>query len=146
MEAAAGAGRASRAVSLASLARSRNRHSASGRSGSCSVSLPRPRNRRIFSASSPPRWVGRWPRWTGGSFPSDGCSKDDFPKEWTLKINGVQCAIYQGESGFEGGITESNTEQGRAATVVFQCYWRDRIKLMTGLLGTVDYIGGQVAR
>ncbi len=73
--------------------------------------------------------------------------KDDFPKpNWTLEINSIRCAIYQGPSGTEGGLNESNSTEGRTASVVFQCYWDDRLDLIAGLIGTVDYVDGTIIR
>src|SRR5208282_5835485 len=60
----------------------------------------------------------------------------NFPKDWTLTIGGVQCGIFQAD---DDAIVESNQETGRAATVRFICNWNDRIGLIAGLLGTVDY-------
>lgn len=70
----------------------------------------------------------------------------DFPKSWLLNINGVQCGVYLGPDGTSGGITQTVGEQGRTATVVFQCYWEDLNDLIAGLVGTVDYIGGTITR
>jgi hypothetical protein len=73
--------------------------------------------------------------------------KQDFPRpDWLLTINEVQCAIYLGADGTSGGIREANSETGRTATVVFQCYWEDRLDLIAGLVGTVDYVGGSITR
>src|SRR5208282_1937805 len=66
-----------------------------------------------------------------------------YPRPWSLIINGVGCAIYQAD---ENGIIESNSETGRQATVVFQCYWNQRADLIAGLLGKIDYAGGAISR
>ncbi len=73
--------------------------------------------------------------------------QEDFPKpNWVLEINHVRCAIYMGPSGTEGGLSEANPTEGRTASVVFQCYWDDRLDLIAGLIGTVDYVGGTIVR
>jgi hypothetical protein len=77
----------------------------------------------------------------------------DFPSEfpkpnWLLSINSVQCAIYLGPNpdtpGY--GIREGNPQDGRTANVSFICYWDDRMDLVRGLIGDVDYQGGTVVR
>jgi len=75
--------------------------------------------------------------WLGGDPTST------FPKEWTLMIGGVGCGIFMDEG---DGIAESNQETGRAATVIFQCYWNQRQQLIAGLLGTVFYDGTKINR
>lgn len=72
----------------------------------------------------------------------------EFPKGWALQINNVQCGVYIGPNPESGGfgITESNGTDGRSATVYFICYWDDRLTLIAGLLGTVDYANGSVIR
>jgi hypothetical protein len=73
--------------------------------------------------------------------------KDAFPKpNWILEINHVRCSIYMGPSGTEGGLNEANPTEGRTASVVFQCYWDDRLDLIAGLIGTVDYFSGRIER
>lgn len=68
---------------------------------------------------------------------------EEFTKDWQLRINSVPCNIYLGDG---GGITESNGPDGRRATVPFICYWEDRLDLVQGLIGDVDYVGNTVVR
>jgi hypothetical protein len=72
----------------------------------------------------------------------------EFSKNWQLRIGGVPCNIYDGPNPENpgAGITESNGPDGRHATVNFLCYWEDRLDLVAGLVGTVDYVGGSIVR
>ncbi len=69
----------------------------------------------------------------------------EFAKNWQLRIGGVPCCVYLGPDGRDGP-SESNGPEGRRAAVAFQCYWEDRLDLIAGLVGTVDYVGGTIAR
>ena len=80
---------------------------------------------------------------------SDEGGNDDgaeYEKDWLLEINGVGCNIYTGEDGQQGHLTERHPEGGREATVVFICGWADRLDLVAGLVGTVDYDGETIQR
>ena len=68
---------------------------------------------------------------------------EEFTKNWQLNINGVSCNIFLGEG---GGISESNGPEGRRAIVHFICYWEDRLDLVQGLIGDVDYVGNTITR
>lgn len=75
--------------------------------------------------------------WLGGDPTST------YPKDWQLTIGGVKCAVYHAEG---DAIIEYNLESGRGARVQFICNWNERIDFMAGLLGTVDYVDGQIIR
>ncbi len=70
----------------------------------------------------------------------------DFPKDFPLLINQIPCAIYFGDGAGGYGISEAITPEGRSVTVYFQCYWDDRMDLVAGLVGVVDYQGGSILR
>ncbi len=72
-----------------------------------------------------------------------GDPTDTFPKAWTLHIGDIYCGIYQADG---NGITESNEETGRCATVVLQCNWNERQQLIEGLIGSVYYDGTTIQR
>jgi hypothetical protein len=70
----------------------------------------------------------------------------EFPKPWSFAINDVPCAIYHGENDEGHGLSESYGYDGRRAIVNFICYWDDRLDLIAGLVGTVDYVAGTIVR
>lgn len=73
----------------------------------------------------------------------------DFEKNWNITINDVLCGVYLGpspETPGSYGITEAFDHEGAKATVWFICKWNDRLDLVQGLLGDVDYIGGTIVR
>jgi hypothetical protein len=63
-----------------------------------------------------------------------------------IVLNGVACHIQTGAEGETGLLTESYPETGPEHTVTFKCAWFDRIALIQGLLGTVDYDGANILR
>ena len=68
-------------------------------------------------------------------------------ENWLLEISGVDCNIYTGPTGEDGHLVEKTSpDQGRSAFVRFKCNWQDRNDLLAGLVGTVDYVGGTIAR
>jgi hypothetical protein len=65
----------------------------------------------------------------------------------TIDINGIECSIFVGEDGQQGGIQESySLETGPEARVTFKCGWADRQPLIQALLGTVSYKNGSISR
>ncbi len=64
----------------------------------------------------------------------------------TFEINGVECAIYLGDDGEQGGIIEQWSDRGLEVLVYFHCRWSDRMEVIRGLRGTVTLIGDRVVR
>lgn len=81
-----------------------------------------------------------------GEGDGEGGGEREYEKDWLLEINGVGCNIYVDEDGQQGHLIERHMENGREATVLFICPWAQRLDLVAGLVGTVDYNGETIER